>query len=115
MPTVLKTSSDSVATIMLIMRGTGDTSGPSGQYQLTPDWALWRVKGSSCQVCRRSILWFDANWDAEYCPICDEWRRDPCGDPHCEYCSRRPERPGLVHSVAPKQPLRPLRPRWPPD
>ena len=32
----------------------------------------------------------------EYCPVCDEWKIDGCGDPDCVFCAERPEKPSMV-------------------
>ena len=34
--------------------------------------------------------------DAYYNAVLDEWLESACGDPTCEYCVGRPERPSLV-------------------
>jgi hypothetical protein len=32
-------------------------------------------------------------YDAHYCTACDKWLVATCGDPECEYCAGRPEKP----------------------
>ena len=39
---------------------------------------------------------YKASYDAYYNPITDEWLESPCGDPTCDYCNARPERPSLI-------------------
>ena len=34
--------------------------------------------------------------DAYFCEECDRWAEDRCSDPHCGYCSERPDRPSEV-------------------
>lgn len=38
---------------------------------------------------------YSARWDAYYCSECDKWFEGVCGDPDCEFCRGRPERPSL--------------------
>jgi ribosomal protein S27AE len=33
------------------------------------------------------------DYDAHYCGRCNRWIDSTCRDPHCVYCSKRPERP----------------------
>jgi hypothetical protein len=39
---------------------------------------------------------YKASYDAYYNPITDEWLESPCGDPTCDYCNARPERPSEI-------------------
>ena|ERR1039458_6049452 len=34
--------------------------------------------------------------DASFCPRCRRWLERRCGDPMCQFCSQRPERPSAV-------------------
>lgn len=36
---------------------------------------------------------YSEQFDSAFCPTCDAWREEPCGDPECEYCLERPEKP----------------------
>jgi hypothetical protein len=45
-----------------------------------------------CTRCKTRLL-RDGSFDAYYCPRCDRWAEDTCGDPECEFCSGRPLRP----------------------
>lgn len=36
---------------------------------------------------------YSERWDAYYCNKCDAWIEDRCGDPDCEFCRDRPEKP----------------------
>lgn len=38
---------------------------------------------------------FSQRWDAYYCETCDAWTEGVCGDPDCDFCRGRPERPSL--------------------
>jgi len=45
-----------------------------------------------CDKCGGGIMLF-GEYDAELCPICNEWKAKKCGDPKCRFCSDRPETP----------------------
>lgn len=45
-----------------------------------------------CEVCD-TILFRNDKHDAYYCPKCDEWAEGNCGEPNCEYCVGRPNKP----------------------
>lgn len=47
-----------------------------------------------CDMCG-GRLEFDADFDAQYCPQCDEWRDEPCGRKRCEFCGNRPLTPSM--------------------
>jgi hypothetical protein len=34
--------------------------------------------------------------DAYACLACDVWLEDPCNDPTCEFCAKRPGRPSDI-------------------
>ena len=36
---------------------------------------------------------YNERHDAYFCSTCDKWLENPCGDPLCCYCSKRPEKP----------------------
>ena len=36
-------------------------------------------------------------YDAYYCEKCDFWLEDKCGDPRCNYCPQRPEKPSKAY------------------
>ena len=38
-------------------------------------------------------------YDASYCPACDEWTERACSDPSCDLCHQRPRSPSEVHTV----------------
>lgn len=38
---------------------------------------------------------YSARWDAYYCKDCDRWIEGKCGDPDCDFCRTRPEKPSL--------------------
>jgi hypothetical protein len=44
-----------------------------------------------CSVC--GSIEYNEDYDAYYCPNCNKWLEDECGDPECEFCSGRPEKP----------------------
>ncbi|WP_298273489.1 hypothetical protein [Geobacter sp.] len=45
-----------------------------------------------CKSCG-TRLEFDPNYDALFCPMCNEWRDELCGKKSCEFCGKRPEKP----------------------
>lgn len=45
-----------------------------------------------CHVCFTSLDYHD-DYDAAFCPSCDEWREEICTDTTCEYCLVRPKKP----------------------
>ena len=51
---------------------------------------LARVR--ACERCVGDLLYCD-KYDADFCPSCDRWTGDPCGDPTCGYCRARPDAP----------------------
>lgn len=38
---------------------------------------------------------YSARYDSYYCERCDAWVEARCGDPDCEFCRGRPDRPSL--------------------
>ncbi|CCQ94827.1 hypothetical protein CULT_2070011 [[Clostridium] ultunense Esp] len=36
---------------------------------------------------------YSVRFDAYFCPQCNEWLEEKCGDPYCDYCANRPNRP----------------------
>lgn len=42
--------------------------------------------------CRSDLLYCEVH-DADFCPSCDEWGEAPCGDPDCDFCPTRADRP----------------------
>ncbi|MDE5584667.1 MAG: toxin-antitoxin system protein [Ruminococcus sp.] len=47
---------------------------------------------SKCSRCGNNLFLFD-RFDAECCIMCDIWTETKCGDPECEFCSKRPDTP----------------------
>ena len=45
-----------------------------------------------CSVCGCLQIHHD-KFDAYFCPQCNEWLEVKCGDPDCEYCKDRTEKP----------------------
>jgi len=39
---------------------------------------------------------YNEKHDAYYCESCDEWLEKNCGDPECDYCADRPEKPSML-------------------
>lgn len=46
----------------------------------------------ACNICCHPCVRNDI-YDAWFCPICNIWLEQKCGDSDCEYCKERPERP----------------------
>jgi len=38
---------------------------------------------------------YSSKYDAYFCEKCDAWIEGRCGDPDCEFCAGRPEKPSL--------------------
>ena len=36
---------------------------------------------------------YSEEYDTYYCKTCNKWLEDPCDDPTCEYCTKRPPVP----------------------
>lgn len=45
-----------------------------------------------CEFCNRPALYHPA-YDSHFCCYCNIWFETLCGDPDCEYCSKRPDKP----------------------
>ena len=50
------------------------------------------LNGKWCKVCSSEVQ-YNAQFDAYYCELCNEWLERKCNDPECEYCAERPEKP----------------------
>ena len=44
-----------------------------------------------CKECGQALI-HASDYDAAFCPTCNEWLTPPCG-PDCHCCGNRPERP----------------------
>ena len=49
-----------------------------------------------CRICEQKTKYYNRKHDAYYCEACDEWLEKSCGDPDCDYCNDRPEKPSMV-------------------
>lgn len=54
-----------------------------------------RKKTHNCPFCR-TVLFYNTTFDAWWCPRCDKWAEDKCGDDKCDFCSDRPDHPSQV-------------------
>jgi len=45
-----------------------------------------------CHYCEHELS-YSKEHDAKYCRICDIWVEIECGDPDCNFCIGRPEKP----------------------
>lgn len=52
-----------------------------------------------CERCRRALLIYKKARDAWWCPRCDRWAEDVCGDEACEPCRDRPATPSQDRTV----------------
>jgi len=43
--------------------------------------------------CGWAAVNYHKEYDAWYCPLCQEWLEENCGDPECEFCKDRPKKP----------------------
>ena len=46
----------------------------------------------ACKLCGKE-RYYTVKYDTYYCPSCDKWLEEDCGDPHCEFCASRPSKP----------------------
>ncbi|MCQ6282567.1 hypothetical protein [Bacillus sp. EB600] len=49
-------------------------------------------KEQYCSICKFTLVYYE-DFDAYFCPNCNYWTESNCGDPRCDYCSNRPEKP----------------------
>ena len=47
---------------------------------------------SKCYLCGATAS-YSKEHDALYCPVCNMWLEDDCGEEDCEFCVGRPESP----------------------
>ncbi|MCE4048833.1 MULTISPECIES: hypothetical protein [Bacillaceae] len=45
-----------------------------------------------CKKCQHNLVYYE-DYDAYFCPSCNEWTEVKCEDPNCSYCPKRPEKP----------------------
>jgi len=59
--------------------------------------AVWKRIGFfsdvPCPKCGQMGKIFIAKFDDWACIYCNEWSTEPCSDPKCPYCSKRPDTP----------------------
>ena len=48
-----------------------------------------------CPLCGGEASYSPA-FDAFFCPGCDVWLEEACGDPGCPFCANRPAAPSLA-------------------
>jgi hypothetical protein len=49
----------------------------------------------TCKICNSNKK-YNKKHDAYYCESCDKWLEKNCGDPECDYCRDRPEKPNML-------------------
>ena len=45
-----------------------------------------------CNSCQTTAI-YNETFDAYFCAYCNIWLEKKCGDPNCDYCPKRPEKP----------------------
>lgn len=45
-----------------------------------------------CTTCEVNLVYYD-DFDAWFCPKCNDWIESTCSDPNCKYCPNRPVTP----------------------
>jgi hypothetical protein len=53
----------------------------------------------TCGKCCTAII-YSSYADSKLCGKCNEWLESNCGDPECDYCRERPERPLTMRSFS---------------
>lgn len=71
--------------------------------------AIWKRIGFfsdvPCPQCGQMGKIFIAEYDDWACIYCNEWFSEPCNDPKCPFCSKRPDTPYEVYWKAKETPL----------
>lgn len=49
-------------------------------------------KNQSCSDCKFNLVYYE-DFDAYFCPQCNNWTESKCSDPDCTCCPNRPEKP----------------------
>lgn len=49
-------------------------------------------QNKTCPHCG-GVRVLNLDYDAYYCPKCNIWLEEACGDPNCLYCGSRPNKP----------------------
>jgi hypothetical protein len=52
----------------------------------------WIDEEKACPKCGASEIYYET-YDANFCPTCNVWLEQGCGDESCAYCRQRPEHP----------------------
>ncbi|MCG3149832.1 MAG: hypothetical protein PCFJNLEI_03297 [Verrucomicrobiae bacterium] len=55
--------------------------------------------GGSCPQCGAGEF-YNARYDASFCPACNCWLESVCSDRGCRYCHQRPARPTATFIIA---------------
>jgi hypothetical protein len=48
-----------------------------------------------CKNCGSEIQ-YNNQYDAYFCELCNKWLEESCGNPTCDYCNERPEKPSQI-------------------
>ena len=67
------------------VRSRGDVESSAAKSPVKPP--------KTCTKCGHE-LGRDEHHDAYYCPVCSDWKEEPCGDANCAFCKDRPTSPG---------------------
>lgn len=57
------------------------------------DEVKYKERKPICPMCDKWPPLYSDKHDANYCPDCNIWLEDQCGDDDCEFCSNRPVLP----------------------
>jgi hypothetical protein len=49
-------------------------------------------QNQSCSDYKCNLIYYE-DFDAYFCPQCNNWTESKCSDPDCTYCPNRPEKP----------------------
>lgn len=50
------------------------------------------VDKQRCSTCKSNLVYYE-EFDAYFCPKCNNWTESKCSDPNCKYCPNRPLNP----------------------
>ncbi|XRG80755.1 hypothetical protein V5E38_10825 [Rossellomorea sp. GAMAL-10_SWC] len=45
-----------------------------------------------CSICKHNLAYYE-DFDAYFCPKCNNWTESKCNDPECDYCPNGPDKP----------------------
>lgn len=54
---------------------------------------MWLHPKWKCDHFQPEAQLYSLKHDAYYCRVCDEWIKEKCGAPNCQFCPERPDKP----------------------